>query len=106
MDMGTTAAAISTYGLYAIIAILIGVVAHLYKRVTALEKEMREQLIESQRERAERDERIRAEITALVTVSNATVERNTAVLNDINHYFRSTLFVQRQPGMTIPPEHA
>lgn len=104
-NLSPVAGAISTYGLYGIIAILCLVVAHLYKRVTLLEKEMRDQLVKFQKEQAEREERRRAELTQLINTSNAVTERNTTALNEINAYFRNmALMVPRAQGATIPPD--
>lgn len=44
MDVTTTAAALSTYGLYAVVAILLLVVMHLYREQSRLEDEMRKVL--------------------------------------------------------------
>lgn len=98
------AAAISTYGLYAIIVILSGVIAHLYKKVSMLEKEMREQLRQAQLDLNAHDEQNRRELAALVTQSNAVTERNTAALNEINSYFRNAALANQRPSfVTIPP---
>ena len=44
MDITATAAALSTYGLYAIVAVLLVVVLHLYREQSRLEDEMRKVL--------------------------------------------------------------
>lgn len=103
--LASSAAAISTYGLYAIIVILAGVIAHLYKKVSLLEKEMRDQLRQAQLDLNAHDEQNRRELAALVTQSNAVTERNTAALNEINAYFRNAALSNQRPAyVTIPPE--
>lgn len=67
------AGALSTYGLYAICASLAVVAVHLYRRVNALEKEFRDELVRQ----AEKTSNSNAELQALVKQTQEIIKANT-----------------------------
>ena len=68
------AGAISTFGLYAICAALAVVAVHFYRRLNALEKEFRGELVKQ----AEKTSNNNAELQALVKQTQEIIKANTA----------------------------
>lgn len=75
----TLAQSLSTYGLYTIIAILCFVIVHLYRRVNALEKEVRDAISKS----ASEAKTVATETAKLLSQTLQTIETNTKSLDSI-----------------------
>ena len=72
MEVTSTAAALSTYGLYAIVAILLMAVMHLYKEHNRLVEEIR---------KTSKDDN--KELAKLLAESNEVIKRNTQTMERI-----------------------
>jgi predicted Holliday junction resolvase-like endonuclease len=97
------APAISTYGVWAIISILIYCVVHLYKRTNDLEKELRSTILEFQERWTQRENEVRTSLTQALDKNTAVLDRNTEVMKDIRALFREQAIQQRVQS-TIPPQ--
>lgn len=73
------AQSISTYGLYAIIAVLCVVVVYLFRRQNALEKEMRDTI----RSNAEEGKSYASEVARLMSQTTDALKDNTKAFNDV-----------------------
>lgn len=89
------APALSTYGLYAIISVLIYCVIHLYRRTNELEKELKSVLIKFQEERSKYEREIQDKyaeqarvLTETIAKNTDVLDRNTEVMKDIRALFR------------------
>ena len=97
------APAISTYGVWAIISILIYCVVHLYKRTNDLEKELRSTILEFQERWTQRETEVRTSLTQALDKNSAVLDRNTEVMKDIRALFREQA-IQHHLRQTIPPQ--
>lgn len=82
-DIVSGAGSLSTYGLYFIVAVLAAVVVFLYKRVSDLEKELRENL----KTNADVTSRAAAETAKLLAETTEALKDNTTAFNG----FQTTL---------------
>jgi seryl-tRNA synthetase len=85
MEMTSTAAALSTYGLYAIVAILMLAVMHLYKEHNRLVDEMRKNMQNDNKE-----------ISKLLAESNEVIKRNTKAMESLEAVSRQMSDTTRQ----------
>lgn len=72
MEVANTAAALSTYGLYAIVAILLMAVMHLYKEHNRLVNEIRKTMLDDTKE-----------LSKLLAESNEVIKRNTQAMESL-----------------------
>ncbi|MBQ9243532.1 MAG: hypothetical protein IJ165_10000 [Proteobacteria bacterium] len=75
------AQSISTYGLYAIIAVLCVVVVYLFRRLNALEREMRDTI----RSHADDGKAYAAEVARLLSQTTDALKDNTKAFNDFQN---------------------
>ena len=97
------APAISTYGVWAIISILIYCVVHLYKRTNDLEKELRSTILEFQERWTQRETEVRTSLTQALDKNSAVLDRNTEGMKEIRALFREQA-IQHHLQQTIPPQ--
>lgn len=100
MESAISAATISTYGLYAVISVLIYCIVHLYRKTNELEKELRTVILRFQEERSAYEREIHSEYTALTRSCTEVIAKNTEAMNDIRTVLREQAFGHR---VTIPP---
>lgn len=72
MEVANTAAALSTYGLYAIVAVLLLAVMHLYKEHNRLVDEIRKNMQDDNKE-----------LSKLLAESNEVIKRNTQAMESL-----------------------
>lgn len=85
MEVTSTAAALSTYGLYAIVAILLMAVMHLYKEHNRLVEEIRNTSKDDNKELAK-----------LLAESNEVIKRNTQAMESLEAVSRQMTDTTRQ----------
>lgn len=79
------AAAISTYGLYAVCAALVVVIVHLYNRFNSLDGEFRIALVKQ----AESVTKIASDYQSLTEKTNDIIEANTAAFEEVSRLLRA-----------------
>lgn len=85
MELTSTAAALSTYGLYAIVAVLMLAVMHLYKEHNRLVDEIRKNMRDDNKE-----------ISKLLAESNEVIKRNTQAMESFETASRQMSDTTRQ----------
>ncbi len=80
-EISQGAQALSTYGLYTIVAVLAIIVVYLYKRVSDLEKELRNTIVSNSSEITKNA----VETARLLEQTNDALKDNTAAFNNFQH---------------------